>query len=211
MLQGLIREVTDERGIPISPEARHAVAVEVLRRVPQQHSGLVAVKTMAMFVQWTINGWGARLRPVPPPRDPTPAASSAEETDTGTGADFEAEIAPPVLLPVVGSTPSGVPAPPRPGNANSANCATDAVMRRIGRLLRDTIYPAVVRDKSLGDFTLDEVDALAAYLDDKAAQYTEKALEYRKLASHMVALNAKTVHDLPLDLLDEIFCSRVPA
>jgi hypothetical protein len=197
-LQVLIREVADELGsIPNSPQARHAAAREVLKRVPTGLREEVAVLTMMYFIQWTVSGWRAKIRTAPPEAPAAAAVSPAASVNGLTAAEGD-EVA------AVRARRQGS------GSANSANCGTDAVMRRVGRVLRNTTY-SLVQDKSLAEYTAEDLEAVASYLEVKASEYAEKALQYRNVIAHMTALNAKVVIDLPAELLDEIFCHKKAA
>lgn len=192
-LHALIREIADERGVvPNSPAERHAVAVEAIKRVPREFGTHVAVLTMTYFIQYAVAGWRARLRPVPPV--PQPEAPPLPEM--------------PPVPPVPPRDEVSERRSSRGGNANSANCNVDAVMRRVGRVLRNTTY-SVVQGKSLDSYTAEDCALVAAYLEQKSHEYAIKAARYKAVIGHMNARGATVVRDLPAELLDEIFCHKL--
>lgn len=178
-LRALVREVISEHGIVNDPQARHQVAREVLRRIPPKHRAESHLQAMAVFVQEINRGNRAYLRPVPP------APETAEDEARMDGVD----------------TPAG---PQHTPSANSANSATQAAIRRVGKLLRETVY-AVVPEKALEDYDPDEAEAAATYLEKQSAELATKAARYRQVAAHMRALGVKRVRDLPMDLLADVF------
>lgn len=181
-LRALARQVISEHGIVNDPQVRLRVAREVVRRIPPEHRAESHLQAMAVFVQEVNRANRAYLRPVPP-------ASEAGEGEARTDSM---------------DTPEN---PQRTPSANSANSATQAAIRRVGKLLRETVY-AVVPEKALEDYDPDEVEAAAAYLENQSAELATKAARYRQVAAHMRALGIKRVRDLPVDLLADVFIPR---
>lgn len=98
---------------------------------------------------------------------------------------------------------------PRPtaskaGNRNSARSHKVAAIRRAWPELR-AIYVSIDKDKLLADYSSENLNALADWLEKQARHSSIKARKYRKLAVLMDQAAAEKVSDLPDDVLAAVF------
>jgi hypothetical protein len=188
-LRGLIRAVIREHGIVSTSEARYRAAREVLARIPAEYRAQVALETMTVFIWHVVKSDRPQLRPVP-----------------ALGTDADREGASPELAPPGDEVTPRRLERERGKSANSANSPAQAMSRAVGAALRATY--ATVPGKVLGDYTTEEVAALAGSLEKSAAEIADKAFRYRDLAARMTVLGVKRVRDLPADILNEVFVMR---
>jgi hypothetical protein len=176
-LRATARDMIRTQGGVNSTQALRKAAAELIARIPPEHRVESDLQAYAILVAKVADHMRAHLRPAPFPPEPAPS-SSEPEASRGKGRR-------------------------RGKSANSANSPTAAAMRLIGHYLRDTEY-RVVPDAALGDYTPENAEAVADYLDTVAARNARRASAYRDLAKHMRAAGVGRVRDLPPDVLAAI-------